>query len=288
MNRPVHRIERLFLPLFTGLMLACGPVRAHQQLPATLADLDARILAAPADLDLRSRRAWLLVDHGLAVKAEEDIRALRADPGRAEEGFFLEATRFQSGGRPKEAKAKLLKSLEGRPIPRKYRLLGEIERDLGHLDAALAAVGQALAKGGGDEEFVLLLSLHRAKGSLPQAVWDMAMESYQGHPAVMEGLYGFCVPMPGGSGRMDQCENMTLMAIATWWPESVDWRLRHARILLQGGKPDKAGPILAEALERLDASAANRRGDQDSAMAKRREAFALMKAAAGPSPARLP
>lgn len=265
--------------ILAGLLLAVSPASSHEQIALTLKKLDARIQAAPGDLELRSRRAWLLVDHGSADKAEEDIKALRDNAGRAEEGYFLEATCFRHQWKPKEAKASVLKSLALRSAPGKHRLLGEIERDLGNLDAALSAMKEALVQGGGDEVFVLLLDLHRAKGSLPQEVWKMAMAEYPGHPAIMEGLYAFCPPAPNGAGWMAKCEDMTRMAIATWWPESVDWRLRHARILLEAGKAGQVGPILAEALERLDAGSMNRGGDAEAAMAKRREVFVLMKAA---------
>lgn len=265
--------------ILAGFLLAAFPASSHEQLDLTLKKLDARIQATPGDLDLRSRRAWLLLDHGFADKAGEDILALRADSKRAEEGYFLEASRFRHQGKAKEAKASLLKSLAIRSIPGKHRLLGEIERDLGNLDAALTAMNQALAQGGGDEVFVLLLDLHRAKGSLPRTVWKMAMAEYPGHPAIMDGLYAFCPPAPEGAGWLAKCEDMTRMAVATWWPESVDWRLRHARILLEAGKAEQIGPLLAEALERLDAGSMNRGGDAEAAMEKRREVFALMKAA---------
>lgn len=57
----------------------------------------------------------------------------------------------------------------------------------------------------------------------------------------------------------------------------MDWRIKHARVLLQAGKGERVGPILAEALDQLDASAASRRGDPEAEMAKRREVFVLMK-----------
>jgi tetratricopeptide (TPR) repeat protein len=277
------RLGRLILPLFPLLALTVGPAAAHPQLAVVLEGLNRRIAAQPNAWDLRARRAWLQVDHGNPDSAEADIQALLPRKEWKGEALFLEAWRLLLVGKAKEARPKIQESLKLKPSAERYRILSRVELSLGKPDLALAAAEKAHKLGGGDEDLLAVLEAHKAKGRIPRDLWVRTMDDYPGHPAVMEALFGFCLnggkASPSGGATLESCEDLTAQACTEWWPESVDWRVNRARVLLALGRGKEVKPLLAEALDKLDDSRAG--GDSEHATAMRKEIFDLMKAAKG-------
>lgn len=273
------------LPLF--LALAAAPALSHPQLEVVLLGLTKRIDAQPDAWNLRARRAWLLVDHGNPDSAVADIKALMPRKDWKGEALFLEAWRLLLAGKAKEAKPRIQESLKLKPVAERYRILARVELSLGKPDRALEAAEKALKVGGGDEDMLMALEVHRSQGRIPKERWARVLDDYPGHPALMEALFSFCLEGGKKDGKaaaaagttLDRCEDLTESATGEWWPESVDWRIRRVKVLLALGRGGEVKPLLAEALDKLDDSRAG--GDSEHALAMRKEIFDLMKAAKG-------
>jgi tetratricopeptide (TPR) repeat protein len=269
------------------LLFAAFTARSHPQLEVVLQGLAKRIDAQPDAWDLRARRAWLLVDHGSPDSAIADIKALMPRKEWKGEALFLEAWRLLLAGKAKEARPRIHESLKLKPVAERYRILARVELSLGKPDLALAAAEKAFKVGGSDEDMLMLLQVHQGKGRIPRERWARVLDEYPGHPALMEALFAFCLEGGKKDGKisalpgttLESCEDLTAHACEDWWPESVDWRVSRARVLLALGRGKEVKPLLAEALDKLDDSRAG--GDSEHALALRKEIFGLMKEAKG-------
>jgi hypothetical protein len=247
---------------------AIGAGFSHPDPARSINRLSDSLKVHPDDEAKRIERAVLLLDMANVEKAgeaEEDIQRLLNDPAQRAQGLHLQARQLFISGRLPEAKEKIIASLaQGGPAPERLRLLGRIELARKDSASSLKAFQQAWESGKDEGDFVSLVVLLEALGPVPLAFLKRGFKQYPGHPAAVAAIYDACAtaseaapPVDGGgapaSPELLFCLDVSRQAQDAWWPRSVDWKIKHARLLFALRRKDEGQPLLFGALNLLDA-----------------------------------
>ena len=279
------------------VLAAASPAFSHPDFDARLKHFDGVLRMHPGNVEVLASRAWLLLEHDSSDRAEPDIRRMIADPALRPEGLQMQARRHLMNGECDRALSSILGSMrQGGETAARMRLLSEIRTRMGDVNGGVTALERTWALGKEEEDFLSLLDLRRSNGLPIGILLAAGLKEYPGHPAAVTAIFNICV---GGSetGRVNRsCLEISARGYREWWPASVDWRLKHAGLLIKAGRMTEAEKLWLGSLDMLDAEGGSQAGTEGS-REFRRAIFALLEKTAAspladgrgrPSPGRFP
>ncbi len=242
-----------WLPFLTLLASATFRLQAHPDLSVALENFGEKIRINPQAYSERAERAWLILGHDdIGPFFPEDIDTLLAHAEWRSQGQRLNAIRLFQLGRLSEAETQVRKNL-GTPAdgPEQPRLLARIELSKRDTGKAIQIYRAAWDKRHEEADYLNLLELYQGKRVLPTSLLDQGIRLYTNSPGVAEAIYNAYRRM-GGPSNLQKSLELSQRAQSEWWPASVDWKIRYARILLDLGRKESAAAILLKALDLLD------------------------------------
>ncbi len=231
----------------------------------------------PQDYSQRSERTALMLEHGNdGDTTAEDIDTLLAHPEWRIEGECLQAARLYLQGRLDTAGALARENIRARAHVRdQARLLAHIESARQDTDSAIAAYHLAWDQGHDENDYVDLLSLHRGRGKPPEEILQQGRVLYPHSPGAVQTIFEVYFAA-GDPTNLRKALGISEDAEKILWPQSVDWKLRHARVLLSLNRPHEAETVLLAAMDLVDD---NPRLRDDAGRPLRKEIFTLLESA---------
>jgi tetratricopeptide (TPR) repeat protein len=251
------------------------PVAADPNPSETIRHLEEVIRATPGGAYAeRTERGFLYLESGDTMRVQEDIDALLASRDWRAEGLHLLAQKYHDQGRLEEARARILESNRLKADPIKLRLLARVETARRDTAAAMDAWLQVWTHAGYEDDYLSLLTLYQARKMAPDKVLRRGLTLYPDRPGAVKNIFE-TYRLAGGETRLRACLKISRQAHETWWPRSVDWKIRHARTLVALRRPREAEPVLMAALDLLDGRAPSESGASEFKRL-RREVFSLL------------
>jgi hypothetical protein len=231
------------------------------------------IKANPQNYRRRWARAEILMKSGRADQpVGEDIDTLLAHPDWAAHGRRWKAFHLSIQGRLDAAESQALANIRANEyVQEQARLVAAIRAFRGDTAGAVAAYRMAWDMHGQEGVYIDLLAAYRRRSKPPEEILQKGLNRYPNSAGVQKDVFEAYMKA-GGSTNLKRALGISGRAQASLWPRSVDWKVRHARLLLELKQPKKAEPVLLQALDLLD-------GDprlQDDVGKTRREIFALL------------
>jgi tetratricopeptide (TPR) repeat protein len=263
--------------VIVGGLAWAGPfavsVAAHPDLSQSINWLGEVIRANPGGAyPQRTERGFLYLESGDTVTVQQDIDALLASGDWRAEGLHLLAQKYHDQGRFKEARARILESNRLKPDPIKLRLLARVETARRDTVAAMAAWLQVWTQAAFEDDYLSLLALYQARRIAPDKVLQKGLALYPDRPGAIKNIFE-TYRLAGGGPRLQACLKISELAQRTW-PRSVDWKIRHAKTLIDLNRAREAEPVLMAALDLLDEDVGGERNS--GASLARKEIFALL------------
>jgi tetratricopeptide (TPR) repeat protein len=244
--------------------------------PELLEKYNGEVREYPRKYKRRWQRCLLLLKHGESgAPTQEDIDTLLASPAWREQGERLQAIRWYLQGRIDEAKALIKKNILGNVnADEQSQLLASIELSRNDSDAAIAAYRMAWDAHANENVYINLLNIHNRRGGPPRELLEQGLRIYPRSPGPMQVIFeGYY--KAGGRDNLLKCLALSDSAQKAWWPHSVDWKLRNAKVLLDLGKPEKAELVLQGALDLMENDERLRTNSETNSQI-RKDIFALL------------
>jgi tetratricopeptide (TPR) repeat protein len=221
--------------------------------PALLEKYDRDIQENPQYYRRRWARAEILMKSGRADQpVGEDIDTLLAHPEWAAHGRRWKAFHLCVLGRLDEAEAQALKNIRADEyVQEQARLLAAMRAFRKDTVGAVAAYRLAWDLYGEEGVYIDLLLAYRGRSKPPEDILQKGLKLYPNSAGAQQDIFEAYMAA-GGSANLRKGLGISGRAQETLWPRSVDWKLRHARVLLALGQPKKAEPILLQAMDLLD------------------------------------
>ncbi|MDQ3001275.1 MAG: hypothetical protein M3Y08_08450 [Fibrobacterota bacterium] len=258
------------------VLAAASPAFSHPDFDATLKHFEWVLRKHPGNVEVLASRAWLLLEHDSSDRVELDIRRMIADPALRPEGLQIQARHHLMKGECDQALSSILGSMrQGGETVARMRLLSEIRTRMGDVNGGVTALERTWALGREEEDFLSLLALRRSNGLPIGILLAAGLKEYPGHPAAVTAIFNVCAS-GSETGRANRsCLEISARGYREWWPASVDWRLKHAGLLLKAGRMTEAETLLLESLDMLDAEGGSQAGTE-GAREFRKAIFALL------------
>jgi len=231
----------------------------------------------PQDYSQRSERTALILEHGdFGDTTAEDIDTLLSHPPWRSEGECLEANRLYLQGRLQEAKVLILENIRAKAhIQDQARILAAIELSEKDTAAAIAAYHLAWEQNHEESDYMDFLSLGRGRGAPPEEDLQQGLHLYPQSPGPIKTIFEVYFAA-GDSTSLRNAEALSDKAEKMLWPQSVDWKIRHAQALLSLRRDHEAEGVLLGALDLLDG---NPHLQDDAGQPLRQEIFTLLEVA---------
>jgi tetratricopeptide (TPR) repeat protein len=245
--------------------------------PVLLDRYNADIRNNPQNYLKRSERAAFILNNGdTGGTTREDIDTLLSHAEWRGEGNCLKALRLKLQGHLNEAGVLIQKNLrDGIHVPEQSRLLAAIELSRKDTGAAIAAYRLAWDQSNDENDYINLLGLYRRHGDPPGELLKQGLQLYPLSPGAIQNIFEAHLAA-GGKANLEICLKISARAQKNLWPLSLDWKMRHARVLLSLKRPREAEPVLMAALDLLDGDSRLKGGDSQRF---RKEIFTLLEAA---------
>jgi hypothetical protein len=230
----------------------------------------------PGDYGKRIERAALLLkEGGNGDTLQADIDALLSHPAWRGEGECLMARRLYQQGRLEEARKLIRKNIQGKHhVVEQARLLAAVELRARDTVKAMEAYQIAWNQAREESDFVEWLLLH-AERRPPRDLLNKGLQLYPASAAVNQAVFDAYFSA-GDSAGLGQARAIAARASDTLWPLGVDWKIRHARVLIALKKGNEGESVLLDALDVLEGDL---RLQGKNGEAYRRQIFSLLEEA---------
>lgn len=248
--------QGLLAEVFRCIGLSVGVVFADASYPVLLERYDRDIRENPQNYLKRVERAALILGERDTGKTTlEDIDTLSAHAEWRNEANCLRAVRLHLQGRLDDAKNLIQKNLRaGAQVPQQARLLAKIELTKKDTAAALSAYRLAWDSLHDENDFIDLLILHRGRGEPPEELLKDGLRRYPNSPGAIQTIFEVYIAA-AGPVNLEKGLELSMRAEKTLWPLSVDWKIRHAEVLLSLQRHKETETVLLAALDLLDGDA---------------------------------
>ncbi len=232
-----------------------GAVKIEPLNTVLLAGYNEQIKETPQFYKKRYYRAYLILRHGsYAPPVQEDIDTLLGHSDWHDQGERLEALSLYFQGRLDEAKSLIQRNIRGNICEHEQASVwAAIE--LSHKDtaAALGAYRSTWNLFKDENVYMDLLDLYRADNKpVPQDVLREGLRVYPRSPGATQATFEAYF-RAGDSASLRKCAAVSAKAEKMLWPQSVDWKIRHAQTLLALHRKKEAETVLLAALDLADA-----------------------------------
>jgi tetratricopeptide (TPR) repeat protein len=222
--------------------------------PALLQKYDADIRKNPSSLKRRHGRAQILLSHEeYRPTTAEDIDTLLAHPIWQTQGERLKAMHLYLLGRSDEAAILMRQNIRNDVnIVEQSRWLARIELSRGDTAAALAAYRYAWEQHPREETYLEVVQKFRQHGRRPdKALLERGLRMFPTDPGVLSVVFE-AYRASGKKADLRRSLDLSARAEKVLWPRSVDWKARHAEVLLALKKPREAEKVLLQAVDLMD------------------------------------
>ena len=251
-------------------------VRSDAAYPVLLERYGRDIRENPQDYLKRVDRAFLMLEQrDIGKPNSEDIDTLLSHPEWRNEGSRLKAMRLHLQGRFDEAKLLIQQNIRGDiHVQEQARLLADIELSRKDTSAAMDAYRVAWEHGRDETDYIDLLDMHCGRGEPPEELLQKGLGLYPRSPGAIQSIFEVYFAA-GDSASLKKSGEISDRAENTLWPLSVDWKIRHARVLISLKRWREAEAVLMAALEVLDDDARLKGPDSEVI---RKQIFTLLEA----------
>ena len=254
MRLPLQRFFYLQLPLWCSL--TAGAVWSHGAYSVMLERYNQDIQGNPQNYLKRAERAYLILEHQDTSQASvEDIDTLLSHPQWRNEGVRLKAIRLHLQGRFDEAAPLIQQNIRDNIyLQEQARLLADIELSKKDTAAAITAYRAAWEHDSDETDYIDLLNLHQGRGKPPEELLRQGLNFYPRSPGAVQSIFEVYFAA-GDPASLKTALEISGRADSSLWPFSVDWKIRHAQVLLSLKRAHDAEPVLMAALDLLDGDA---------------------------------
>jgi len=228
-------------------------VRPDAPYPVLLERYDQDIRENPKNYLKRVERALLVLEQrDTGRTTAEDIDTLLSHSEWRNEGLRLNAIRLHHQKRFDEAMSLIQENIRNNiHVREQSRLLADIELFRRDTNGAIDAYHTAWAKDSDETDYIDLLDLQSGRGNPPEELLQQGLHRYPRSAGSIQSIFEV-YSAAGDSGSLQKALQVSDRAINTLWPLSVDWKIRHARVLISLKRPREAKPVLLAALDLLD------------------------------------
>ncbi len=251
-------------------------VRSDAPYPVLLERYDQDIRENPKNYLKRVERALLVLEQrDTGRTATEDIDTLLSHPEWQKESLRLKAIQLHHQGRFDAAMSQLQENIRNNIyVKEQARLLADIALSRRDTLAAIAAYHSAWGRDSDETDYIDLLDLKRGRGKPPEELLQQGLRLYPRSAGSIQSIFEVYFAA-GDASNLKKALQISDRAINVLWPLSVDWKIRHARVLIALKHSREAEPVLLAALDLLDEDVRLKGSDSEPV---RKQIFALLEA----------
>jgi hypothetical protein len=256
-----------------------GRVLTEPLNPVLLETYNREIRDSSTNYKRRSQRTFILLRHGdFGPPTQEDIDTLLNRPDWHDEGERLEAFRLYLQGQLEEAKVLIRKNIQGNVHEHEQaRLLAAIALSKQDTSAAIAAYRMTWDLFKDENVYLDMLDLYVGREKPPEELLQEGLSIYPHSPGAIQVIFEAYLTA-GDPSSLKKGLAISERAEKVLWPRSVDWKIRHAQVLLALHRKHDAETVLLAALDLADADP--RLADQNgNGQPLRQEIFTLLETA---------